>query len=239
MNSKNISRLAIIPARGGSVRIKNKNIKLFCGKPIISYPINSAKKSHLFKKIHISTDSLRISRIVKNSNLKIDFLRPKLLANNSAGLFKVCKFVFEKYLSLGEVYDEIWCILPCTPLINEHDLLSASKFLNKNKLKKPLMTISKFRTPIEWALTKLNNKKIKPLNYKSLLIRSQDLKTKYYDAGLFYVFTPNCFKKFNETTITTKFFGFEISINKAVDIDTMEDWNFAELIYKGMKLIKN
>jgi pseudaminic acid cytidylyltransferase len=239
MNNKNTRRLAIIPARGGSVRIKNKNIKLFCGKPIISYSIDSAKKSNLFKKIHVSTDSSKISRVVKNSNLKIDFFRPKLLSNNSTGLFKVCKFVYEKYLSLGEVYDEIWCILPCTPLINKDDLLAASKFLNKNKIKKPLMAISKFRTPIEWALTKLNNKKVKPLNFKNLLIRAQDLKEKYYDAGLFYVFTSKCFKKFDETTVTKNFFGFQISINKAVDIDTMEDWNLAELIYKGMKLIKN
>jgi CMP-N-acetylneuraminic acid synthetase len=108
MKNKNTRRLAIIPARSGSVRIKNKNIKLFCGKPIISYSIDSAKKSNLFNKIHVSTDSSKISRVVKNSNLKIDFLRTKLLSNNSTGLFKVCKFVFQKYLSLGEVYDEIW-----------------------------------------------------------------------------------------------------------------------------------
>ena len=75
--------------------------------------------------------------------------------------------------------------------------------------------------------------------FKNLLIRSQDLKEKYYDAGLFYVFTSKCFKKFDEITVTKNFFGFEISINKAVDIDTMEDWNLAELIYKGTKLIKN
>ena len=239
MNKKNISRLAIIPARSGSERIKNKNTKVFCGKPIINYSIDSAKKSNLFKKIHISTDSSKIFRIVKNSNLKIDFFRPKSLSNNSTGLFKVCKFVFEKYLSLGEVYDQIWCILPCAPLINKNDLLAASKFLIKNKIKKPLMVISKFRTTIEWALTILNNKKVKPVNFKNLLIQSQDLKEKYYDAGLFYVFTSKCFKKFDETTVVKNFFGFEISINKAIDIDTNEDWNLAELIYKGMKFIKN
>ena len=89
---KKISRLAIIPARSGSKRILNKNIKNFNKKPIINYSINNAVNSKLFKKIHISTDSLKMKNFIeKNNNLKIDFLRIKKLSTDQTPLINVVK----------------------------------------------------------------------------------------------------------------------------------------------------
>ena len=125
-------RLAIIPARGGSKRIKKKNIKQFLGKPIISYSIETALKSNLFSKIHVSTDSLEIKKISEKNKINIDFMRPKNLANDNVGLIEVLKFVANKYKNLGYKFDEVWLIMPCSPLINYKDLIKASKIYKKN-----------------------------------------------------------------------------------------------------------
>ena len=92
-----INRLAIIPARGGSIRIKDKNIKKFFKKPIISYPINALKKSKLFKKIHISTDSLKIKKMVDKIGVKTDFMRPRKLALDHVIINDVLRFVVKEY----------------------------------------------------------------------------------------------------------------------------------------------
>ena len=92
-----IKRIAIIPARSGSVRIKDKNIKSFFNKPMISYPINALKNSKLFKKIHISTDGVRIKNIVEKLGVKIDFMRPKKLSKDNIIINDVLKFVLKEY----------------------------------------------------------------------------------------------------------------------------------------------
>ena len=89
--SKKIQRLLIIPARGNSKRIKNKNIKLFCGKPIINYSLLSATKSKLFNKIHVSTDSKKIFNTVINCGYKIDFMRPILKKTSPLDLWTIIK----------------------------------------------------------------------------------------------------------------------------------------------------
>ena len=92
-----MNTLAIIPARGGSKRIPNKNIRNFCGKPIISYILDAAKKSGLFNTIHVSTDSKQIIKVVENLGFKIDFVRPSDLADDYTPIMPVLKFVVEEY----------------------------------------------------------------------------------------------------------------------------------------------
>ena len=95
-------RLLIIPARKGSKRIINKNIKKFCGKPIIEYSIETAIKSKLFNKIHISTNNNKIKKIIKKYPIQIDFLRPDKYSGDKIGLMKVIHFVTNKFTSLGQ-----------------------------------------------------------------------------------------------------------------------------------------
>ena len=93
-----LKRLLISPARGASKRIKNKNIKKFNNKPIIFYSIESAKKSKLFNKIHVSTESRKILDIVKKKGIEVDFLRPKKISGDKTALHDVYKFVVQKYV---------------------------------------------------------------------------------------------------------------------------------------------
>lgn len=110
-------RLAIVPARGGSTRIPEKNIRDFCGKPMIAHILNAARKSGLFEFIHVSTESTHIAEIVQRLGFPIDFPRPGELANDHTPLMPVLKYVVETYQSSGRRFDEIWLLMACAPLI--------------------------------------------------------------------------------------------------------------------------
>jgi pseudaminic acid cytidylyltransferase len=224
---KKLKRLLIIPARGGSKRIKNKNIKKFKKKPIIYYSIENAIKSRLFNKIHVSTDSKKILEIIKKK-IKVDFIRPKKLSNDKTPLFKVYKFVVEEYLKKGLVFDEIWSIMPCTPNLNNKDLKKISIFYNDLKIKNPVLGISKYPVPIEWAYTMDKFGKLRALDKKLQLVRSQDIKHKYFDAGQFYIYPGNKFHKLNFLKKNYSYIGYRLPFEKSIDIDDIEDWKLAE-----------
>ena len=224
------NRLIIIPARGGSKRIKNKNIKKFRGKPIIFYSINSAKKSKLFDFIHVSTESLRIKKILKNI-LKINFMRPKNLSLSKTPIHEVLKNVVENFIKNGIKFKEIWCMMPCAPNIDSDDLIKASNFYEKKKRKLPVYSVSKYKVPIEWS-NKLDKKGVlSPINRKAQMIRSQDLKDKYYDAGQFYIFPGNKISKLNFKKNNFLRYGYVLPFSKSIDIDDDEDWKIAEKIH--------
>ena len=134
--------IAIIPARSGSKRIKNKNIVNFFGKPIISYTINLLKKTGIFETIHVSTDSEKIRKIVEKNNLKIDFLRPKRLANDKIGVYYVLKYVIEKYESMNINFKAAVLVYPCSPLITKKDIIDSYNLLKKNKYQYPILSVS-------------------------------------------------------------------------------------------------
>ena len=172
---KRLKRLLIIPARGGSKRIKNKNIKKFKNKPIIYYTIENAINSKLFNKIHVSTDSKLIKKTVERK-LSIDFMRSKKLAGDNIPLFEVYKFVVEEYSKKGLIFDEIWSIMSCAPNLNVKDLKKISVFYHNLKIKNPVLGISKYKVPIEWAYRINKSGKLSALNHKLQLVIKNRLK---------------------------------------------------------------
>jgi pseudaminic acid cytidylyltransferase len=228
-----LNRLAIIPARGGSKRIKNKNLVDFHGKPIIDYTINNAKKSKLFDKIHISTDSNKIINFLKKCNIEPEFKRPKRFSDDKISIAEVLKFVVNEYKKRNIFFNEVWLLYPCSPLIKHNDFISASKKYNKTKKNYPMMSIREYDTPIEWAFKEKNNI-LKPNDIRSLKLRSQDIKKNYYEAACFVIFkTDQIFKK-----SSFKFYGYKLKKNFAVDIDTMEDLEIAKVFYKNNLKVK-
>lgn len=223
-------RLLIIPARGGSKRIRNKNIKKFNKKPIIQYPLSSAKKSKLFDTIHVSTESKTIFTLVKKIGFKPDFLRDRKLGKNSVGINDVINFVINKYFKIHKIFDEVWCIYPCSPLINEKDLKKISIYFMKQK--KSLITICEFPAPIFWALKKNNDNTIDHIFKKEAKFASNKMKPSFYDNGCIIILKKKDFlKKFTKI----KFIGYEMPIYKSIDIDNMKDWHLALNLYKMQK----
>ena len=161
-----MKRLLIIPARSGSKRIKNKNIKFFFNKPMIHYSIQTALKSKLFDEIHVSTDSTKVLSFTSKFNLNNKFLRPKYLSDDKTPIFDVLEFVINKYERLGKKFNEIWSMSACSPLIMVNDLKKASKLLLKNP-DKIILPVSAYPVPIEWVFDLKISLNLKP--YKKLV----------------------------------------------------------------------
>jgi pseudaminic acid cytidylyltransferase len=227
-----VKRLAIIPARSGSVRIKNKNIKNFNNKPIIQYTLNNAIQSKLFADIHVSTDSKKITKLIKKMGVKVNFLRPKKLSTDKISLINVLKYVTKNYYQKDKFYDEVWLLYACAPLINHHDLIKASKYYNKTKKDLPLMSMKEFEAPVEWSYKK-KNKSFIALDSKKLEIDSKKLEKKYFESGTFVIFPKKNDHEYNFKS--KKNYGFVLPRLKAIDIDTLEDWKIAEFLYKYNK----
>lgn len=221
-----LKKILIIPARIGSKRIKEKNIKYFCGKPIINYSIESALKSKLFDEIHISTDSEKVKSMVKKYPINISFLRPKKISSDVTPLMKVFDFVVNKYMKKDIIFDQIWYLMPCSPLITSSDLIDANKFSKKIKTNS-LLAVSKYSTPIQRALKFNKEKKLSFLNKNKIQFRTQDLNEYYHDTGTFGMFKSEVF--YNKKKIN--FSGYILPQHKGIDIDNLEDWNIVKAIF--------
>lgn len=221
---------AIIPARIGSKRITNKNIKKFLNKPIIYYSIKAALKTKIFKRIIVSTDSKKIQLISKKAGATCPFLRPKNLSGDKIGTAPVIDHCIKK-LDIKDKY--ICCIYPTAPMIKFQDIKNALKLIKKFK-SDSCYSITKFDFPIQRALSLKKNKKVKFIQSLNKNKRSQDLKAIYHDAAQFYWLETKAFKK-NKTLYPSKSVGFELPNFRVQDIDNMNDWKIATAKFKAIK----
>jgi pseudaminic acid cytidylyltransferase len=217
--------LCIIPARGGSKRIPKKNIKSFCNKPLISYSIQTAKKSNLFEKIIVSTDSEEIAEMSEKYGAEILY-RPDHLADDYASSIDVFEHAINE-LNKEKKYKYACMIYPTAPFL---EIKYLKKGLDKLKNSNACYSFSAttFDYPI-WRSFRIKNNRCEMFWPKNYYKRSQDLEEAYHDAGQFYWKKLSCSKKF-------KFDGnIPIIIPRYLvqDIDTIEDFIRAELMYKA------
>ena len=219
--------ICIIQARGGSKRIPKKNIKLFHGKPLIAYSIENAKKAKIFDTIVVSTDSEEIAKIAKNLDVEVQ-MRPAHLANDTAGIGEVVEYVLSEYKG----YEYMCMLLATAPLLDYKYLIKAYEAL-KNSDAVYAISVVEFEYPIFRAFEIVNNriKMFWPQNYFK---RSQELPTAYRDAG---AFSFTALKRKPKSNIVFSEDALPIILPKymGVDIDTIEDFEMAELIYEGIK----
>ena len=225
-----MKRLLVIPARIGSKRIRNKNIKNFNGQTIISYSLKLAQESKLFNKIHVSTDSKKIKKIVEDYNLEVEFLRPKNISGDYVPVISVLKYVYNYYKKKNFIFDEIWSLSACSPLLKKNDLINASVLLKKNN-NKIVIPVTEYATPIEWAFKIEKNNFLKPIKKYAYKIRSQDITKKFHDVG-YFVGIPIKFFSEKKIKFDQNYIGYEIEKNRAIDIDNLSDWKLAEAMYK-------
>lgn len=221
--------IAIIPARQGSKRIKGKNIKNFLGKPIISYAIKQAIKSKLFKYIIVSTDSSKIKKISERYGAKVFFQRPKIISNDKAKTQEVIIHSLDWFKKRNIQFNYVCCIYPTSVLIQSNDLKKSFKLMKKNK-NSFVMSAQKYSNQIERSF-RILNKKIVLTNKKKFFENSQNLREFYHDAGQFYWGRPQTW--YSKNTISGKKSTiYELKKHQAVDINTLDDWKFAEKLYK-------
>jgi N-acylneuraminate cytidylyltransferase len=220
-------KIAIIPARGGSKRIPQKNIKAFFGKPIIAWSIEAALRSNLFDSVIVSTDSEEIAGVARSYGAYVPFIRPSELSGDYIGLIDVIyhatKWINDHKLSV----DEVCCILATAPLIDINDINRGYDLLIKEKYSF-VMSVTDYAHPI-FRSFQMQLRGVKMFFPENFHTRSQDLPEAFHDAAQFYWGTSAAWlsKKceFGDETGTIK-----IPRWRAQDIDTEDDWAMAEFL---------
>ncbi|WP_341327680.1 pseudaminic acid cytidylyltransferase [Methylotuvimicrobium sp. KM2] len=223
-------KIAVIPARGGSKRIPRKNIKDFCGKPIIAWSIEAAKVSDLFDHIIVSTDDEEIAEVARNWGAEVPFMRPAELSNDFTGTGAVTRHALKWSL---EHYGDIECV--CTlyataPFIRAADLRAGYQAL-VDQAKAAAFTVTSFPYPIQRALRITSSGGVEMMQPDYRMTRSQDLEPAYHDAGQFYwERTPALLQ---DTLLPADLvLPIVLPRHQVQDIDTEEDWIRAELMFK-------
>ena len=228
--------VAIIPARGGSKRIPNKNIKSFAGQPIISYSINAAQESNLFDRIIVSTDSRKIAEVAKFYGAEVPFTRPAELSDDFAGTVPVLLHALNWFTDNGCSADYFCCIYPTAPFIQP---VYIKKGLDLIKTKNATVTFSvtTFPYPISRSLKIGKTGRIEMFWPEHENSRSNYFPEAYHDAGQFYWGNTEKFME-EKTLFSTDAIPIIIPRYLVQDIDTPEDWETAEKMYSVLQMDK-
>tara|TARA_B100000795_G_C22801739_1_gene442303 strand:+ start:2669 stop:3358 length:690 start_codon:yes stop_codon:yes gene_type:complete len=218
----------VIPARGGSKRIKNKNIVMFNKKPLIYYSINAAKKTNLFKKIVVSTDSNRIKFLSEKFGAVVPFKRAKSISEDKSSSIDVLKDVIKR-INIKDDY--IFFVYPTSPTINQNDLIKAWKKIKKEKAD-CLIAVKEYESnPLRSLVLDKNTGYLKFKFKKYQRKNSQDLPKLYQDSGSFYIFNIKSLMK-SKLFIPKKTIAFHLKKYDYVDINDQEDLEFSQFLYK-------
>lgn len=224
--------IAIITARGGSKRIPGKNIKEFCGKPILAYSVEAAIESGIFDEVMVSTDDESIAQIAGQYGAKVPFFRSEETAGDFAATNDVILEVLEEYEKRGEHFDIACCIYPTAPFVTADRLRSALKQLQEKKADSVVPVVRFSFPPQRSVVVEDGLLKFKWPEY--MLARSQDLEPFYHDVGQFYCLRVASFLAQNRL-IMDKTVPLEIPETEAQDIDNEEDWKIAEMKFRLLK----
>ena len=222
--------LAIITARGGSKRIPHKNIKSFVGKPIIAYSIEAALKSGVFDEVMVSTDDEEIARIALEYGAKVPFMRSDANAGDYASTDDVIMEVLKAYEERGERFERFCCIYPTAPFVTAERLKEAIEMLDDTDSVNPVV---EFSYPPQRGMIINNNNCLERQYPEYATGRSPDLRKIYHDAGQFYACRTEAFLKAG-TTDVEKLSPLILSPLEVQDIDTIEDWEIAEIKYRRL-----
>jgi pseudaminic acid cytidylyltransferase len=223
--------ICIIPARGGSKRIPKKNIKDFFGKPLIAYTIETALNSKLFDKVIVSTDDEEIATIAKEYGAFVPFMRPKELSDDYTGTGAVIKHALNYLEAQGEKYDFVCSIYATAPLLQAKYIREGfEKLENSDAVNSFSATSMPF--PIQRTF-KINNNRCEMFWPENFTKRSQDLEEAFQDAGQFY--WTNLNKKATDIIFGKDSIPIILPRYLVQDIDTLEDWERAEVLYEVLK----
>lgn len=221
--------IAIITARGGSKRIPHKNIKEFCGRPIIEYSIEAALKSGVFDEVMVSTDDLEIAGIAKQAGAKVPFFRSAKNSGDMAATHEVILEVLDEYEKQGAAFAEVCCIYPTAPFLTAEKLKESMCKLEESGADgvvpvvaysfppQRCFVIDKGRVAYKWP--------------ENRLVRSQDLERYYHDCGQFYLLRVESFRK-EQSMVLKNTVPYIMDEMEVQDIDNLEDWELAEVKFK-------
>ena len=223
--------LAVIPARGGSKRIPQKNIRLFAGKPIIAYSIEAARKADVFDEIIVSTDCDQIAEVAEECGASVPFRRPPELSDDHTPTIPVVRHAITwARQAIGNV-ERVCCIYATAPFIRPEDIRSGCQRLESTEGALFAFSVTSFAFPIFRAL-KIEHERVAMFWPEHQLTRSQDLPEAYHDAGQFYWGTAEGFMS-RDGVFSSDSIPIVLPRHRVQDIDTQEDWDRAERLYQA------
>lgn len=220
-------RIAVLPARGGSKRVPRKNVRPFCGRPMIAYAIAAARESGLFDRVVVSTDDAEIMEVARDHGAEVPFERPADLADDHTPTVPVVAHAIEALELPPDA--EVCCIYATVPFLRAEDLVRSHAVLREGHYAFPVV---EFPSAIERALRRGSDGATAPGDSRHATTRTQDLEPAYYDAGQFYwghAATWSAGKVVHQHAYTV-----DVPRERAVDIDTPEDWAFAERLMRAL-----
>jgi pseudaminic acid cytidylyltransferase len=225
-------KIAVIPARGGSKRIPRKNIRAFCGKPIIAYSIDAALEAGLFDQVVVSTDDEEITAVAREFGATTPFVRPKEIADDFTGTNAVVKHALGWFAEQGQAVVHACCIYATAPLIQPRFLREGFDTLARSDAVFAF-SVTSYAFPIQRAVRVRPDGRVEPFYPEHRMTRSQDLEPAYHDAGQFYWGTARGFLE-DVPLFSPRSIGVILPRHFVQDIDTPEDWERAELMYRAI-----
>ena len=223
-------RLCVIPARGGSKRIPRKNIRNFCGKPMLAWSIDKAIKSRIFDYVVVSTDDPEIENEAQRWGATTPFRRPESLANDLCGTTPVVAHATTWFLNQGFELQAVCCLYATAPFVKVDDIKAGYMLLEKSPPDRFVFTATEYSYPIQRSFRIDQDTGLAQMREpEQFNMRSQDLEPAFHDAGQLYWGRPKAW-----LTSQNLFEGSKpllLPSWRVQDIDTMDDWRRAELIH--------
>ena len=223
--------IAIIPARGGSKRIPRKNIKEFCGKPMIAWSIEAALKSGCFDQVIVSTDDEDIATVSRRYGAETPFMRPSVLADDYTGTSAVVRHAIQWLIDQGQTPDQVCCIYATAPFVLPEDLQQTLEII-VNTGASYVFSATSFPFPIQRAIKKTAQEGCTPMFPEYIGKRSQDLEEAFHDAGQFYWGRSESWLN-GSSIFTPSSRMYLLPRWRVQDVDTLDDWNKAEKLFKA------
>ena len=227
-----MSAVAIITARGGSKRIPGKNIREFCGKPIIAYSIEAALESEIFQSVMVSTDSEEIAKVAQKYGADVPFMRSQENADDYADTTDVLLEVLNEYKKSGKQFDTFCCIYPTAPFVTKEKLRESYQLLLQPDVNNVIPMVP-FSFPPQRGMLK-QGKYLEPAYPEYINFRSQDLEEIFHDCGQYYWCKTDAFYE-NQNILFHKTVPYPVSEMEVQDIDNESDWELAEMKYQYMR----
>jgi N-acylneuraminate cytidylyltransferase len=230
-------RLAVIPARGGSKRIPRKNIKEFCGKPMIAWSIEAAIRSGCFDQVVVSTDDAEIADVARQYGASVPFMRPAELSDDYTGTLPVIRHAIEWFNGQGQTVEQVCCLYATAPFVRVEDIQRGLQILEETG-SDYAFSVTSYAFPIQRAIRITERGRIAMFNPEHFNTRSQDLEEAYHDAGQFYWGRASAWLQ-GKMIFSPDSAPVLLPRHRVQDIDTPDDWLRAEWMCKAMQQAKN
>jgi pseudaminic acid cytidylyltransferase len=227
-------KVGIIPARGGSKRIPRKNIKPFCGKPIIGYSIEALLQSGVCDRVVVSTDDEEIAAVAKEFGAEVPFFRPKELSDDFTPTVPVVRHAINWLMEHDSAVTNVCCVYSTAPFVTAQDVRDAYSKLVTEQVSGYVFTATSFPFPIQRAFRIRPSGHCEMFHPEQYNTRSQDLEHGYQDAGQFYWGSAQAYLE-NKIFFSTDSKPFVIPRHRVQDIDTVQDWQRAEVMWRVLQ----